>query len=264
MNDFVTSAFKPRLKSGQKLVGIRMQVPNTIIAEALGLSGFDYVYIDMEHSPFGLISTLEVCQAIVGTPAIPVVRLPSDDLVLIQQLLDAGIENLVIPMVENAHQAQRIASVTRYPPKGTRSVARLHRGNCYGRKADQYNHVIEEKICLTLQIETRTALKNLPEIAAVDGVDAVLFGPGDLAADFGHIGKTEHPEVLEAISTGVAAGLETGKLVGMSTADASFAKKWFDQGCSFVSVGSDLQLLMRSLTQAATTAGALALKPEWT
>lgn len=89
-----------------------------------------------------------------------------------------------------------------------------------------------------------------------------LFGPGDLAADFGHIGNTEHPEVLEAISTGVAAGSETSKLVSMSTADAGFAKKWFDKGCSFVSVGSDLQLLMRSLTQVATTAGELALRPE--
>jgi 2-keto-3-deoxy-L-rhamnonate aldolase RhmA len=69
---------------------------------------------------------------------------------------------------------------------------------------------------------------------------------------------TEHPEVLEAISTGVAAGLETSKLAGMSTADAGFAKKWFDKGCSRVSIGSDLQLLMRS----PTTAGALALRPE--
>ncbi len=253
-------SFKPRLKAGEKLVGIRTQVPNTIVAEALGFSGCDYVYVDMEHSPFDLRSVVEVCQALAGTPALPVIRLPTDDLILIQQFLDAGIENLVIPMVEDVEQARRIASVTRYPPKGVRSVARLHRGNRYGRAAADYERVIEDRICLTLQMETRKALRNLPEIAAVDGVDALLFGPADLAADLGHIGNTEHPEVLEAISSGVAAAAKAGKLVGMSTADPALATQWFAKGCSFVSVGSDLQMLMRTATQAATAAGAVALK----
>jgi 4-hydroxy-2-oxoheptanedioate aldolase len=259
MNDFAAPSFKQRARSGQKMVGIRTQLCSAIVAEALGFSGFDYVYIDMEHSPFSLRSTLEVCQALAATPAVAVVRLPSDDLILIQQLLDVGIENIVIPMVEDAEQARRIASVTRYPPMGKRSVARVHRGNRYGREASEYERTVDDKICLAVQIESRSALHNLPEIAAVEGVDAVLFGPGDLAADFGHMGKTEHPEVVAAITAGVAATLKAGKLVGMSTADPGVAREWLGKGCSFISVAGDLQLLMRAATQAATTAGALAL-----
>jgi 4-hydroxy-2-oxoheptanedioate aldolase len=259
MNSFAAPSFKQRAKSGQKMVGIRTQLCSAIVAEALGFSGFDYVYVDMEHSPFSLRSVLEVCQALAGTPAVPVVRLPSDDLVLIQQLLDVGVENIVIPMVEDADQARRIASATRYPPVGKRSVARVHRGNRYGRAAAEYQDMVDDKICLAVQIESRSALRNLPAIAAVEGVDAVLFGPGDLAADFGHMGNTEHPEVVAALSAGVAAVRDAGKLAGMSTADPGVAQEWLGKGCSFISVAGDLQLLMRAATQAAKAAGALAL-----
>ena len=90
----------------------------------------------------------------------------------------------------------------------------------------------------------------------------MLFGPGDIAADFGYLGKTEHPEVLAAISTGIEAVLKTGKLVGMSTADPAAASEWFDKGCRFVSIGGDLQMLMRTATQGATSAGAHVLRSD--
>jgi 4-hydroxy-2-oxoheptanedioate aldolase len=256
------SSFKQRLRSGQNLAGIRSQFCSSIVAEALGFSGIDYVYIDMEHSPNSLMSVLELCQALAGTPAIPVVRLPTNDHVLIQQLLDVGIENLVIPMVEDADEARSAASATRYPPKGVRSVARVHRGNRYGRAVAEYERDVEDRVCLTVQIESRAALGRLAEIVAVEGVDAVLFGPGDLAADFGHFGKTEHPEVLAAISEGIKTVLKAGKLVGMSTADPALAREWFDAGCRFVSVGGDIQMLMRTATQAAAAAGAFAIRAE--
>jgi 4-hydroxy-2-oxoheptanedioate aldolase len=249
-------SFKQRLTSGQQLVGIRSQLCSPIVAEALGFSGIDYLYIDMEHSPNNLMSVLMQCQAIAGTPALPVVRLPTNDHVLIQQLLDVGIENLVIPMVEDAQQARHAASATRYPPNGERSVARVHRGNQYGRASEEYDRTVDSRVCLTVQIESRGALDRITEIANVDGVDAILFGPGDIAASFGHMGKTEHPEVLAAISKGIEAVLKTGKLVGMSTADPSQAREWFDRGCRFVSIGGDLQMLMRIAGQGAVAAGA--------
>ncbi len=244
------------------MVGIRSQLCSAIVAEALGFSGIDYLYIDMEHSPNNQLTVLAQCQALAGTPALPVVRLPTNDHVLIQQLLDIGVENLVIPMVETVEEARHAASATRYPPLGNRSVARVHRGNRYGRTADDYDRSVGDRVCLTVQIESRGALERVGEIASVEGVDAVLFGPGDIAADFGYLGKTEHPEVLAAISTGIEAVLKTGRHIGMSTADPAATSVWFDKGCGFVSIGSDLQMLMHTATRGATSAGAYALRSD--
>jgi 4-hydroxy-2-oxoheptanedioate aldolase len=255
-----TLSFKQRLKAGQRLVGVRSQICSPIVAEALGFSGFDYVYIDMEHSPNNLMLVLLQCQALAGTPAIPVIRLPTNDIVLIQQLLDIGVENIVVPMVETVAAAAHAASAMRYPPRGIRSVARVHRGNKYGRAADEYDRTVDDRVCFFAQIESRGALNIIADIANVDGVDGVLFGPGDIAADFGHMGQTEHPEVLGAIDEGVRAALATGKLVGMSTADPKFGREWLDKGCQFVSVGGELQMLMKAASLAAVTAGAIAVK----
>jgi 4-hydroxy-2-oxoheptanedioate aldolase len=251
-------SFKQRLKSGQRLVGVRSQLCSPIVAEALGFSGFDYVYLDMEHSPNNLMTVLLQCQSLAGTPAVPVVRLPTNDIVLIQQLLDIGVENIVVPMVESVEAAAHAASAMRYPPAGIRSVARVHRGNKYGRAAAEYDRTVDDRVCFLAQIESRNALKIIADIANGDGVDGVLFGPGDIAADFGYMGQTEHPEVLGAIDKAVHAALATGKLVGMSTADAKLGREWLDKGCQFVSVGGELQMLMKTASLAAKAAGALA------
>ncbi|WP_158746300.1 HpcH/HpaI aldolase/citrate lyase family protein [Acidisphaera sp. L21] len=213
------------------------------MAEALGYAGCDYVYIDMEHSPNSLMSVLHQAQALAGTGASAVVRLPSDDPAVIQGLLDIGIETLVVPMVETAAQAQRVASAALYPPRGLRSAARFHRGNRYD-NLDLGPTRGEDRICLIVQIESRTAIRNVAEIAAVDGIDALLFGPADLAADMGHFGQTEHPEVVAAIEDAVATILRAGKIVGMSTGEPSLAAGWLARGCSFISVGGDLPLLL--------------------
>ena len=243
MNGQATVSFKQRMRSGIPQIGIRSQFCSPIVVEALGFSGFDYVYIDMEHSPNDLRSVLAQCHAVAGTPAVPVVRLPSNDLVLIQQLLDAGIENLVVPMVDDAEQGRRAASATMYAPRGIRSAARAHRGNRYG-NLKEYEQTVDDRICLIVQIESRTGVENVAEIAAVDGIDGLLFGPADLAADLGHFGETEHPDVTAAIERGLAGILGAGKFAGMSTGDASLAPGWLSKGCRFISVAGDIPLLI--------------------
>src|SRR5476651_1831522 len=108
--------FKGVLKGPRPQIGIRTQIDSSMVAEALGFCGFDYVYIDMEHSPADLRSVMQQCQAVQGTPAFPVVRISSNDTVLIQQLLDLGVENLVVPMVDTAADARKAVAATRYPP----------------------------------------------------------------------------------------------------------------------------------------------------
>lgn len=237
------SSFKQALKAGRPLIGIRTQIDSSMVAEALGFCGFDYVYIDMEHSPADLRSVMQQCQAVAATPAFPVVRISSNDPVLIQQLLDLGAQNIVVPMVETADDAQKAVAATRYPPHGVRSVARVHRGNRYGGDADYTKHAAEA-ICLVVQAETRTALDNIDAIAAIPGLDGVLFGPADLSADLGFIGQADHPEVAAAIRHAIGRIRAAGACAGMSTNDPVKAREWMDAGCQFVSTAGDMALLV--------------------
>lgn len=236
--------FKQRLRAtpGRPQIGIRSQLCSPIVAEVLGFSGFDYVYLDMEHAPNELMGVMQQCQAIAGTPAVPVVRLPGNDEGLIQRLLDCGIDSLVVPMVETAQAARHAVAATRYPPQGLRSAARVHRGNRFGLDAD-YAERIGERMCLTVQLETGGALSRAGEIAAVDGVDAVLFGPADLAADLGYFGRQDDPAVVAAIDAAIPKIRAAGKFVGMSVGNTQAGHRWIGQGVDFISVGGDLALL---------------------
>jgi 2-keto-3-deoxy-L-rhamnonate aldolase RhmA len=235
--------FKAALMGARPQIGSRTQIANTMVAEALGCCGFDYVYIDMEHSPADALSAMQQCQAVQGTPAHPVVRLPSNDAILIQKLLDLGVENFVVPMVDTAEQAKAAVAATRYPPHGTRSFARVHRGNRYGGDID-YPRNAADRICVIVQAETRAALANISAIAAIPGLDGVLFGPADLAADMGYIGDPDGPEVSAAIRTAIGAIRAVGSRSGMSTGSAAKGREWIAAGCSFVSVAGDLAMLV--------------------
>jgi 2-keto-3-deoxy-L-rhamnonate aldolase RhmA len=236
-------SFIGEMRAGRQQIGLRAQLCSPIAVEALGLSGCDYVYIDMEHSPNDLMSVLQQSQAAAGTAAHVLVRLPKLDSVLIQQLLDLGIENIVVPMVETAEEARTAVAATRYPPNGVRSVARVHRGNDYAGD-EGYFAEIEDRVCLIVMIETRAALGRIGEIAAVDGVHGVLIGPADLAADLGHVGAANHPEVVEAIAGAIPKIRAAGTFAGMSTGDGPAGRGWLDKGCQFVSIGGDIQILV--------------------
>ncbi|WP_233838399.1 HpcH/HpaI aldolase family protein [Paraburkholderia sp. ZP32-5] len=235
-------SFIGEMRAGRQQIGLRSQLCSPIAAEALGFSGCDYVYIDMEHSPNDLMSVQQQAQAIAGTPAHVLVRLPKLDSLLIQQLLDFGIENIVVPMVETVEEAQLAVAATRYPPHGVRSVAKIHRGNQYA-GGNEYFDEIDSRVCLIVMIETRAALSRIEEIAAVDGVHGVLIGPADLAADLGHARASGHADVLAAITGAIPKIKAAGAFAGMSAAEGAAGRKWLDMGCQFVSVAGDIQML---------------------
>jgi len=251
------TSFKQALRSGVPQIGYRSQLCSPMVAEALAWCGFDYIYIDMEHAPNDLMSVVQQSQAIGGTPAYPVVRLPTNDSVLIQQMLDAGVDNIVVPMVETPEEAASAAAATRYPPKGIRSAARVHRGSRYGAIAD-YDTTANELTCLVVQVETRSAVERVAEIAAVEGVDGVLFGPGDLAADLGYLGDADHPEVIALMEAAIPKIRAAGKFAGMSSSNPARTQGWLAKGCNFISIGGDMQLLVTHARNASKTARAAA------
>jgi 2-keto-3-deoxy-L-rhamnonate aldolase RhmA len=227
------------------LIGIWSMLNSVNATEALGWSGFDWLLIDGEHAPVSLQDAIAHSRAIAATPTIPIVRLVWNDSQLLKQHLDGGITTIMLPYVQSAEEAERAVQAVSYPPRGTRGVAAIHRGSRYGRFKD-YATKANAEIFLIVQIETVSAMEHCEEIASVEGVDAVFFGPGDLAASMGMPGHAGHPDVTVAIEEGLRRCRPTGKAVGVLAPNDEVAERHIRSGFDFVSVANDCAILFRN------------------
>jgi 4-hydroxy-2-oxoheptanedioate aldolase len=243
--DLPVNRFKHAIHSGQKQIGLWSHLCSHISTEILAHCGFDWMVLDMEHSPNELPDILSQLQAMNGGSATPVVRVPWNDAVTFKRLLDIGVQSFLVPYVQSAEEARNAVAATRYPPHGVRGYAGAPRASGYGRVKD-YAHRCAEELCLLLQIETVEGLKNLEAIAAVEGVDGIFIGPGDLSAALGHLGNPKHPDVLKTIDEAIARIRACGKAPGILTGDETLARHYVQQGCLFVAVGADQNLLRDS------------------
>lgn len=234
---------KARLKAGEICRGIWLSLASAEVAEIAGGAGFDWCLIDCEHAPNSLDSVAHQLRALelMGVPA--VVRPPVGETWVLKQLLDLGAQTLLVPMVDSADHAREMVAAVRYAPRGRRGVAAaIVRASQYGRRAD-YMARADEEICLIVQAESRAAMANLDEIAAVEGVDAVFIGPADLSADMGHPGAASHPDVVAAIEDGIARIHKAGKAAGILVGAEADMQKYAAQGVEFLGIGSDVALL---------------------
>lgn len=247
--------FKAALARGEAQIGLWLSLAQSYPAEVCATAGFHWLLIDGEHAPNDVRSTLAQLQAVAAYPAHPVVRAVAGDPQLIKQLLDIGVQTLLVPMVDTAEQARALVAATRYPPHGKRGVgAAVARASRWGLRRD-YLHVADDEVCLLVQAETSTALANLERICAVDGVHGVFIGPADLAASMGHRGNPGHPEVQAAIEAAIATIVASGKAAGTLTGDTALARRYLSMGARFVAVGIDVTLLAQSTRKLAAEFG---------
>lgn len=239
------AAWRDRLNQVEPLIGMWAASGSPLVAEICAGSGLDWLLIDNEHAPNHLLSIQAQLQAVAAYPITPVVRPPTGDAVQMKQLMDAGVEVLLIPMVESAEQARELVRATRYPPAGIRGVgAALARASRWNR-VDGYLHAADDDICLMLQVESETGLAALADICAVDGVAAVFIGPADLAASMGHLGRPDHPNVVAAVEQAIEVIIASGKAAGVNAFVESAARHYLSLGVRFILVGADVTLLAR-------------------
>lgn len=243
--DILTNSFKRALRQGRPQIGLWLDLANPLTTEVCAGAGFDWLLIDGEHGPNTLQTTLSQLQAMAPYPVAALVRPAWNDPVQIKQLLDTGVQNLLIPMVQSAAEAEAAVTAVRYPPRGIRGVgSAVARSSRWGRVPD-YLARADAEICLMVQAETPQALDALDEILAVDGVDGVFIGPADLSAGMGRLGDPDHPEVLRAIDDAIARIARAGKAPGVLHVDPARARRWIELGATFVAVGVDALLLAR-------------------
>jgi len=241
--DLPVNHFKRAIVAGNPLVGTWLSSGSTATAEAMGCVGFDFLVVDMEHTPLDPPQMADILRAIAGTPAEAVVRPPWNDMVMVKRAMDAGAQTLLVPFVQNAGEARRAVSYTRYPPEGVRGVAGTHRGSRFG-AVPNYLKVAGGEACVIVQIETLTALAELEAIAAVAGVDSIFVGPGDLSASMGHLGDIGHPAVQEKLAFAAAECRRLGKPCGIVGGTPDMVAKFLAYGYSWVAVASDMAMMM--------------------
>lgn len=246
---FPVNTFKKALARQEPQIGLWVGLADANAAEALAVTGYDWLLLDGEHAPNDPRSVLAQLRAVAPYASHPVVRPVQGDVALVKQYLDIGAQTLLVPMIDTPEQAELMVRAMRYPPEGIRGMgAALARASRWNQVPDYANQA-NEQMCLLVQAETVQAMANLQAIAAVDGVDGVFFGPADLSASMGYRGQAGHPAVQQAILEGITTVRAQGKAAGILAADPAAARRYLDAGCTFVAVGIDTSLLVRAASE---------------
>ena len=246
--DILDNPFRRLLEGDHVPFGTWVMSGATSTAEALGSLDFDWILVDMEHTPIEVRDAYHILQALGGTKAAPIVRIAWNDQILVKRLMDAGAQTLMFPFVQTPEEAHAAVSFTRYPVPGNgkagrRGFAGFHRGNRYGTVPD-YARRANEAAFVIVQIETPEAAERLEEIAAVQGVDAIFLGPADLAANMGHVGDMEAKTVQAKIADVAKRCRAIGKPCGIVGPTPEVVQRYIGYGYDYVAIASDLGMMM--------------------
>lgn len=238
---FRENRLKRTLAAGRPALGCWLDMASPVAAEIIGLAGYDFVVIDHEHGPGTLGDGLHLLQALSGTPATAVMRVPSNDPVYIKRALDLGVEGIMVPLVNSAEEARAAVAACRYPPAGVRGAAYgIARGADYGLAGTRYRDTAAAELLIICQIETVAAVAAVPDIAAVPGVDCLFVGPYDLSGSAGRLGRFDEPEVTALLDRAERAILDTGAVYGTIPMPGRSMEDLLRRGCRLVVAGGDI------------------------
>ncbi len=246
------SSFRTRLKgAGEPLIGTLVTLSSPAVAEILAEVGFDWLFVDLEHATMEVADAQALLQA-AGERADCVLRIPLNDEIWIKKALDTGAAGIIVPQVNTAEDARRAVACAKYPPQGRRSIG-LARAQGYGARLQEYLEHANADTAVIVQIETAEAVRNVEEIAAVEGVDVLFVGPYDLSASLGRMGQVGDVQVTAAIARVQEVGQRAGLPLGIYAGTAETARDYADQGYRLIAVGSDTTMLAQASKQALNT-----------
>ena len=239
--------FKAALNNGETVIGCWLSLGDPISTEVAGTAGFDWLLIDSEHTPYDISRIRMQLMALEASESHAAVRVPSSETWMLKQVLDAGAQTVLVPMVESADQARQLVHDVRYPPTGGRGVGYSGaRCSKFGQISD-YGTTADDQICLLIQVENMAGMAELDDILTVDGIDGVFIGPADLSADMGHMGQISHPDVQNTIKEAFQRIEAAGKAPGVLATSPDMTQDLIDAGARFAATGVGIQLLANAL-----------------
>lgn len=233
--------FRKRLRGRESLIGTMVTLPVPAIAEILADLGFDWLFVDGEHGPLETREILAILQA-VGNRVACLVRVPGSEEAPIKKVLDLGAEGIIVPQVNTVEQAASVVRYARYAPAGSRGVG-LARAHGYGLRFQEYLEKANDRVAVIVQAEHARAVENIESIVKVEGIDAVLLGPYDLAASLGKMGRIDDPAVIEAIDHVTRTCQAAGIPLGYFGVSAQAVRPYMERGYSLIAAGVDTLMI---------------------
>ena len=235
------------LQSGRTAIGTHISLSDSTATEIMGSFGFDYLWIDTEHTSFDLEDLRHHLIAAKSVGATPIVRIPEVSQVKAKPVLEMGPAGIVFPQVNSYEQALEAVAACRYPPKGNRGWG-PRRAMHFGADMTAQEYIAQADDVLTiLQFENIAAYSDLDRILSIDGLDVILLGPCDLASSMGHIGDWYHPEVTAVVEDLFRRTHRAGKKIGVSYGLCSVEEMQHYQhlGPDMISLAADTDFLVK-------------------
>jgi 2-keto-3-deoxy-L-rhamnonate aldolase RhmA len=244
------SPIKDRLRRGEPVFGVTLTTTSLDLAARAASVGFDFLWIEMEHSPITLETLRNIVLATRGLPAAPIARVPVNELWTAKRVLDQGVHGVIFPFTSNVERARQAVAACRYPPAGRRGSGNGLAVTCWpDPDAAGYYDSADENVIVVAVVEEASALEQVEEIAATPGLDVVFIGTSDLSFSLGHRGSQEPAAVRDAIERVRQAAERHGKACGLPVRSAEQAQAAIAAGFRFFQVNSDLNFFEMGANQ---------------
>lgn len=236
---------KEKIQNHQKTIGTHVNLNDIAVGRIAGLAGYDFVWVDMEHSYLSYESLMNLIVAVKAGGSNVIVRAPQDDLTATKKILEMGPDGIIFPMIRTAEEADRLISYTLYPPHGVRGFGPMNAVGFGYQNVAAYTASHHQTMCRFIQIEHIDAVRNLDEIIRNEYIDGYIVGANDLSGSIGKLGDVFSQEVTDLIREIVTKLKAAGKYVGLSTGDFSEStlQHWHDMGFDMISAGADFDFL---------------------
>ena len=234
---------RERLNQGKVCAGILTSMPSVNMSQKLSNSGFDWLFIDMEHGAIDIASCHHMITATAGTQCAPVVRVMEPSISYTKPVLDSGAMGIIFPMVTSKEAAELAVKAVRYPPEGERGWGPFYAPMRWGNGDSMEYYKASNDIVIIALIEHIESIENIDAILGVDGIDVFFIAPMDLAASMGHVGNRDHSDVQAAIKQGEKAIKDAGRALGGLCLSADEGNTKIFDGYQVLLMGFDLLLL---------------------
>lgn len=236
---------KDKIKNGEKTIGMYVQLADISISKIVGLAGFDFIWVDMEHSYMSYETMLGHIMALKSTGTPVVVRAPQNDLTATKKILEMGVDGIIFPMVRSAEEANYIVSNSLYPPCGERGFGPMNAIDYGFKKPFEYTISSNDDICRFIQLEHKDAIEGLEEIMKNPYIDGYIFGPNDLSGSYNMLGDVFSDKITGIIKNTIDLLHQNGKYAGI--ASGGYSKEvlghWSSLGCDMLCGGADFDYI---------------------
>ncbi len=236
------SPVKQRLREGRPVIAATITVSSVDVAAHTANLGFDFLWIEMEHSPITLETLRNMVLATRGLPALPFARVPVNEVWMAKRVLDAGVSGVIFPFTSTPELARQAVVACRYPPHGRRGSGASLARFCWPDQ-DRYHDSADENVTVIIIVEEAAAVDRIDEIAATPGVDVIFIGTSDLSFSLGLRGDQNHPLLRDAIARVVEAGKRHGKYLGRPAVTPEQARQYMDQGFQLFQAPTEIGFL---------------------